>query len=723
MMELEGVIERITFTNETNDYRVARLKRASGELVTVTGEMPQLYVGEEVRLMGDWVTHKEYGRQFQVVERELLIPQTEKGIERFLAGGFIKGVGPATAKKLVSKFGLDTLEVISNDPESVGKLPGIGFTKAQKISANLQGFHEIQRIIVFLQGLGISPTYAMKIYRQYGQKAAEIVRENPYQLADQIIGIGFKTADQIAQSLGIEPDSSYRIQAGLHYLMGEICSEGHIFVEERRLMETAVSELAVNELQIAAELEALIVQQELVRGEHQGESIIYLPHFYHSEVGVAARVQYLATYKLKPLLLDAPTLLDGFTKDSGIVLADKQREAALKAMEAGMLVITGGPGTGKTTIIKAILHLFNQAGSEVLLAAPTGRAAKRLAEATGKPAKTIHRLLGSGNDAGGRFQHNEEDPLDTGAIIVDEFSMVDIMLFYSLLKAIAPGTRLIVVGDVDQLPSVGPGSVLRDLIGSGCIPAVRLEVIFRQAQESLIVANAHRINRGEFPWLTQSKDFFFVAEEDPERVAKLLPDLVKRRIPGYIGCDPIEDIQVLAPMRRTVTGVDNLNQSLRKALNQADPRKPELKMGNSFFRLGDKVMQVRNNYNKQVFNGDMGRICDMDLEERRLIVSFQEAEGERTVEYDQDELDQLTLSYAITVHKSQGNEYPVVIMPVLTQHYLMLQRNLLYTAVTRAKKMAVLVGTKRAIGISVRNNRIEQRNSLLKERIKAVFNG
>lgn len=725
MNTLEGTVERITFFNEENSYAVAKVRLSSGELVTVTGELPHLYVGEKLRLTGQWVEHKEYGKQFQVHIRESEIPTTEKGIERFLASGFVKGVRSATAKKLVARFGVSALDVIENDPERVAEIPGISLAKAQKMAQHIKAYSDIQRIIVFLQGIGIGPGYAMKIYRRYQGEAVALVRENPYRLADDIIGIGFKKADQIAQNLGIQPDSPYRIRAALRYLMNELCNEGHIFVDEHILTDAAVKELAVGELPVAAEIERLIVEKEFIREFHNGRSILYLAPFYYCETGVAARLAELARARLKPVTIDAMKSLDRFSAEHRIQLAPNQREAVLKSLDNGLMVITGGPGTGKTTIVKAILSLLKKAGLRSALAAPTGRAAKRLAEATGEPAQTIHRLLGFGSEKadGGRFRHNESEPLDAEVLIVDEFSMVDLMLFYHLLKAIAPGTRLIMVGDVDQLPSVGPGTVLRDLIASGQITAVRLNVIFRQSRESMIVENAHRINRGEFPQLVKSKDFFFMPEEKPENIVQLLPDLISRRIPGYLHCDPVEDIQVLAPMRRTLTGVDHLNQVLQEALNPKQPETLEFRYGSQVFRLGDKVMQVKNNYQKLVFNGDIGRIRELDPEERRLVVGFQEVEGERLVEYEEDEVDQLVLSYAISVHKSQGNEYPVVVMPVTTQHFLMLQRNLLYTAVTRAKKMVVLIGTKKAIAIAVNNNRIEERNSLLQKRLISAFQG
>lgn len=722
MNSLEGTVERITFFNEENSYAVAKVKLKSGELVTVVGNMPNLYIGEQMILTGNWVRHKEYGKQFQVEERETLIPKTIKGIERFLASGFIKGVRNATAKKLVSKFGLETLEIIEQNPEKVAELPGISLAKAERISQSLKSYSEVQRIIVFLQGIGVGPSCAMKIYQMYQNDAVQKVTENPYRLADQITGIGFKTADQIAQHLGIKPDSPYRIQAALRYYLNELCSEGHIFSFEEDLIRKVTDELKIEQLPIHAEIGELILRKEIFREEYKGRNIIYLAPFYYCEKGVAARLKELASSSLKPVTVVPETVLDQFSEEYKIELAENQREAVLQSLVNPLMVITGGPGTGKTTIIKSILAITKKAGFKVMLAAPTGRAAKRLAEATGEPAKTIHRLLGFGGETGtGHFQYDESEPLKTDVVIIDEFSMVDLMLFYNLLKAVIPGTRLIFVGDMDQLPSVGPGTVLRDLIGSGHIQAVRLNVIFRQSRESLIVENAHRINHGDFPLLTKSKDFFFIHEESPEQIVKLLPDLIRRRIPGYLGCDPVEDIQVLAPMRRTLTGVENLNIVLQAALNPPDASKPELKVGAVCYRLGDKVMQTKNNYQKMTFNGDIGRIRELDPEDKRMLIAFQEAEGERIVEYEEEEFDQLVLSYAISVHKSQGNEYPVIIMPVTTQHYLMLQRNLLYTAVTRAKKMAVLIGTRKAIAIAVANNRIEERNSLLKERLKAAF--
>jgi exodeoxyribonuclease V alpha subunit len=725
MVQLEGTVDRITFYNEDNFYTVAKLKLKNSKTATIVGNLPPLYIGEELVVRGDWVQHKEYGQQLQVEEWESKVPQSTVGIERFLGSGLLKGVGPATAQKIVRHFGAETLNIIENSPEQLLQLPGFSMVKINRIADSLKEHGDIQRIMVFLQGVGVSPGYALKIYRTYKNEAVKIVKENPYRLADDVFGIGFKIADQIAQKIGVGNDSPYRIRAGIRFWLNQNSSEGHIYAYENDFLAKASKELEVNELQLAAEMEELLLTKDIFRETlNDNQRLIYLAPFYYSETGVATRIRDLLSTEPKSASIDSGKALEKFARQTHITLAEKQREAVLKSLQNGILVITGGPGTGKTTIVKGILSLFKTAGLRVMLAAPTGRAAKRLAETTQEDAKTIHRLLGYGNeDAGGsRFQYNEDEPLDTDVLIVDEFSMVDLILFYSLLKAVTPGTRLIIVGDVDQLPSVGPGSVLRDLIQSAKVPTVRLNVIFRQAQESLIIANAHRINQGEFPLLSKDRDFFFIEESEPEKIVQMFPELVKVRIPKFLGCDPVEDIQVLTPMRRTITGVENLNLCLQEALNPPASGKTELKTGAATFRLDDKVMQLKNDYQKLVFNGDIGRVRHIDPEERRMVVAFQEVEGEHRVSYESEELDQLVLAYVISVHKSQGNEYPVVIMPVTTQHFLMLQRNLLYTAVTRAKKMVVLIGTKKAVAIAVKNNKIEERNSLLKERLIAVLN-
>ncbi|HEX3048049.1 MAG TPA: AAA family ATPase, partial [Bacillota bacterium] len=497
-------------------------------------------------------------------------PQTLIGIERFLGSGLLKGIGPATAKKIVRYFGVDSLTIIAENPERLLEIPGFTLNKADRIAESLREHGEIQKIMVFLQGLGVSPGYALKIYQTYLYEAIKVVKENPYRLADDIFGIGFKIADQIAHKIGVNNDSPYRIQAGIRFWLNENSSEGHIYANEKSFITKTAKELEVTEAQIESEIEVQIQRKDLFREKiTDDQSVLYTAPFYYSEVGVAARLKGMLEAQLRPVNLDSEKLLEKFATDSGISLADKQREAVLKSLESGLLVITGGPGTGKTTIVKAILNLFKAAGFRVMMAAPTGRAAKRLAETTLEKAKTIHRLLGYGSEevGGSQFQYNEDEPLTTDVLIIDEFSMVDLILFYNLLKAVTPGTRLIMVGDVDQLPSVGPGSVLRDLIRSNRIPTVKLNVIFRQAEESLIVGNAHRINQGEFPIFSKERDFFFMEEANPEAIARLIPELVRTRLPGYLNCDAFEDIQVLTPMRRTVTGVENLNLCLQDALN------------------------------------------------------------------------------------------------------------------------------------------------------------
>ncbi len=721
-MELEGTIDQVIFCNQENGYTVVKLKTVSGRQVTAVGNLPPLFTGEAMTLTGHWIKHKEYGEQFQIESWRQEIPKTQVGMERFLASGLIKGVGPATAKKITRKFGLDSLEIIQTSPERLTEIPGISLAKAEKIARGLKEHSSIQEIMVFLQGVGVSPAYALKIYRTYRNAAVAIVKENPYRLADEVFGIGFKIADQIARKVGIKEDSPYRIRAGVRYLLGEHSADGHVFAVEGEFLTKAAAELNVNELQLAAALEALILAKEVFREPAQGRNLIYLAPFYYSEVGVTIKLKELLENRPPVIPIDPVAWLERYSRNNRLQLAVKQREAVQNALKCGVMVITGGPGTGKTTIVRAVLQLFKTAGLKVMLAAPTGRAARRLSEATGETAKTIHRLLGYGTRSEeGQFQFNEGEPLGTDVLIVDEFSMVDLLLFYHLLKALKPGTRLVIVGDVDQLPSVGPGSVLRDLIRSERVPTVRLDTIFRQARESLIVTNAHKINRGEFPILTTNQDFFFIDDGEPEHIVNTLPNLVGKRLPDYLHCDPIEDIQVLTPMRRTPTGVDNLNQVLQATLNPAGPSKAELRNGAVTFRVGDKVMQLKNDYQKSVFNGDIGRIREIDPDDRSMTVAFPEIDGERTVAYEAEEIDHLVLAYAMSVHKSQGNEYPVVVLPVTTQHFLMLQRNLIYTAVTRAKKMVVLIGMKKAIAIAVKNNRIEERLSLLKERLRAAL--
>lgn len=714
MVELEGVIERITYYNEESGYTVARLKTGK-ESVTVVGYLLHVRNGESISLSGDWTIHPTYGRQFNVESFEIIPPVTKEGIERYLGSGMIKGIGPVTAKKIVKKFGLETLKVIEEKPERLMEIEGIGPQKATKIIKALEEQKHIRRMMVFLRGVGITPALATKIYHRYGEEAVTILRENPYRLANELFGVGFRTADRLAGLLGRkDPADAERIRAGILYFLHRYTEDGHVYFPAAEFITAVAKELEVPEEVIGRGIGGLVEEKEV----YLEEGRLYLSFFYWSERKTAERLHtLLGAYQAKKLPFPLPSSPELAT------LTAEQRLAVEKALTDGVLIITGGPGTGKTTTVRSIIRLLRLQGEEVLLAAPTGRAAKRLTEATGVPAKTIHRLLEFGYTAGSglKYGRDEENPLEADAVIIDEVSMIDLPLFYQLLKAITPGTRLILVGDQDQLPSVGPGSVLRDLIASGVVPTVRLKTVFRQSAKSKIVTNAHRINEGLMPDFQGADDFFFIGIEEPAQIVEAIIKLVTVRLPRYLKCNPLEVIQVLSPMRKTLTGVDNLNPALQAVLNPKSNSKPELQFGERIFRQGDKVMQIRNNYQKNVFNGDLGRIVRIEPEEQVLTVSFDEEDSPVTYEY--EELDELVLAYAISVHKSQGSEYPVVVLPVTTQHYMLLQRNLLYTAITRAKRMVVLVGTKKALAIAVKNNKIEERYSYLEQLLKRRVEG
>ena len=714
MVELEGVIERITYQNEENGYTVARFKTGT-ESVTIVGYLSHVRNGESLCLSGDWTIHPTYGRQFNVESFEIIPPVTREGIERYLGSGLIKGIGPVTARKIVKAFGLDTLKVIEEDPERLMEIEGIGPQKAAKIVKALEEQKHIRRVMVFLRGVGITPALATKIYHHYGEQAAAILRENPYRLANELFGVGFRTADRLAGLLGRkDPVDAERIRAGILYFLHKYTEEGHVFFPQAEFVTAVAKELEVPEEAITRGITALVEAKEVYLEEER----LYLSFFYWSERKTAERLcTLLGAYQVKKLPFPLPSVPELET------LTVEQRLAVEKALVDGVLIITGGPGTGKTTTVRSIIRLLQLKGEEVLLAAPTGRAAKRLTEATGVAAKTIHRLLEFGYTAGIglKYGRDEENPLETDAVIIDEVSMIVLPLFYQLLKAITPGTRLILVGDQDQLPSVGPGSVLRDLLASGVVPTVRLKRVFRQSPKSKIVTNAHRINEGLMPEWQGADDFFFINIAEPAQIVEAIIKLVTVRLPRYLKCNPLDAIQVLSPMRKTLTGVDNLNPALQKVLNPQSNSKPELRIGERIYRQGDKVMQIRNNYQKNVFNGDLGKIVRIDPEEQVITVSFDE--GESPVTYEYEELDELVLAYAISVHKSQGSEYPVVVLPVTTQHYMLLQRNLLYTAITRAKQMVVLVGTKKALAIAVKNNKIEERYSYLEQMLKRLVEG
>jgi exodeoxyribonuclease V alpha subunit len=719
MQTLEGILERVTYYNEKTLFMVARL-RCDDMLNTFTGNLPRLCVGEKLFLQGEWFQHPDYGKQFRVSSYQVMVPQNLIGIRRFLESGLIKGIGPVTAEKIVRYFGVKTLEVMEREPARLTEVEGIGKKKAAAIAKNMRERQQIVKVMAFLQGFGVSPGYAARIYRKYGDDTTAIVRENPYRLAEEVFGVGFRTADKIAREMGLAFDSPHRIRSALLYLLGQSQEEGHVFLPSTDLTERAIQTLSgegksLREEDVAGQLERLAGEGHLVADEFEGEKAVYLAPLFYAERYIAARLHEIGQYQLSLATSRLTVPVTGISD-----LSPGQQQAVSKAVEAGLLVITGGPGTGKTTTIKSLLNFFLQNGLEVVLAAPTGRAAKRMTEATGVEAKTIHRLLEYVyvEGTGYRFQRDETRPLKAHVVIVDEVSMVDLMLFYSLLKATPPGCKLILVGDMDQLPSVGPGNILRDIIASGAVPVVRLAQIFRQADTSTIVTNAHRVNTGEMPQFNpQADDFYFINESEPQKILEQILDLCSHRLPRFRNKDAIHDIQVLSPMRRHVLGVDNLNLCLQQELNAAARHKPEISAGGVIFRLGDKVMQVRNNYQKDAYNGDIGFITYVNSDDGEIIVRFPDVGGAREVIYDQAEFEELVLSYAVSVHKSQGSEYPVVVLPVVTQHYILLQRNLLYTAITRAKELVVLVGTKKALAIAVRNNKVETRFTKLAARL------
>ena len=714
MESLRCVVERITYRNADNGYTVLKCRAKDfRDLVTVVGILPELHVGSVLSLSGSWKTDAKYGRQFSAERCEESLPATAYGIEKYLGSGLVKGIGPKYAQRIVQCFGPDTLEIIEENPERLLEVSGIGKRRVELIRRSWAEQKEIRSVMLFLQEHDVSTGHAAKIYKTYGSESLSVVRENPYRLADDIWGIGFRTADTIAQKLGFGRERPVRLRSGLLYTLNRLADEGHCYATREQLIRTGTELLEVDaELLSEALAEMYLTQDVITESLPDGDEAVYLPPFYHAEHGAARR---LGEISAAPTALRIPVrgLSERIRARTGMDYDDVQLQAIRLAVQSKLLILTGGPGTGKTTTTLGIITAFREAGAQILLAAPTGRAAKRLSEATGMEAKTIHRLLEFKPPEG--YQRGAEQPLEGDVLIVDECSMIDIMLMYSLLRAVPDGMTLILVGDVDQLPSVGAGNVLRDCIESDCFPVVRLTRIFRQAQASRIILNAHRINRGQMPDLSNGKqsDFFFIEEAEPETAAQRITELVRTKLPGYYRVSPGE-IQVLTPMQRGVVGAANLNRILQEAVN---PDAEGLHRGGLVYRVGDKVMQIRNNYEKEVFNGDIGRIAAADAEMRTLTVLF---DG-RPVEYDITELDELVLAYATTIHKSQGSEYPIVVMPVLMTHYVMLQRNLLYTGVTRAKKVLVLVGDKKALFLAVRNVTVRTRNTRLRERIRACL--
>ena len=710
---LRCVVERITY--QSDGYSVLKCAAKDySDLVTVVGTMPDTHVGAVLTLGGWWKTDSRYGRQFQVVTFEETLPATVYGIEKYLGSGLIRGIGPKYAKLIVNTFGKDTLDVIENEPDKLISVPGIGRKRVEGIKKSWADQKEIKNIMLFLQEHDVSTALAAKIYKQYGAESLEVVQENPYRLADDIWGIGFKTADQIASRLGFEKEKFVRLRSGLMYTLNKLAEEGHCYATRGQLLDTGSRLLEVDASLLSMTLDEMIRTEDVKTTPITEDTAIYLPPFFYSEVGTENRLRSILRAPASGQL--------SMTLEEGTVAYDPvQLEAIRTATESKIMILTGGPGTGKSTTTLGIIRAFR--GQRILLAAPTGRAAKRLSEVTGMEAKTIHRLLEFKPPEG--YKRTEDNPLEGDVLIVDEASMIDEVLMYALLRAVPDTMRLILVGDVDQLPSVGAGNVLRDMIDSRAFPVVTLTKIFRQAASSRIITNAHRINHGEYPDLSNARgtDFFFQSVEEPEAAVSLITDLVKNRLPRFYRVEP-QSIQVLTPMQRGAVGAANLNQVLQEAVNppvtdRLGNTTPELHRGGTAFRPGDKVMQIKNNYDKEVFNGDIGTVRSVSPEDRTLTVAF----DQREIAYDVTELDEVVLAYATTVHKAQGAEYPIVVMPVMMTHYAMLQRNLLYTGVTRAKKTLVLVGQKKAVGYCVRNVTVDKRNTLLAERLSGRMPG
>ena len=713
---LQGQIERITYTNEENGYTVARVKvRGRRNLVTVVGNITSPLAGQVLKMKGEWTEHPKFGEQFKAVFCECSVPATSAGIQRYLGSGLIKGIGPVMAKCIVSRYGDQTLDVIDKEADRLIEVGGIGQKRIDKIKKAWEEQKEIREVMIFLQGHGVSSTYAGKIFKTYGKHSIQTVQENPYRLATDIFGIGFITADKIAQKLGFSPESGFRIQAGIIYVLHQLSDEGHVYYPGQDLVQKAAEILKVDESLVAGEIESLKALQHIVVENLPGheQDAVYLAKFHYSEKSIARKLKKLISSPKSIRSVDTARALEWVQNTFSLSLATKQAEAVETALKDKVLVITGGPGTGKSFLLNAIIKIISRLKAKIILTAPTGRAAKRMQESTGYKAKTIHRLLEFDFQKGG-FKKNEEHPLNCDLLIVDEMSMVDTVLMHHLLKAVSLYTTLVMVGDVNQLPSVGPGNVLKDIINSGSVPVVELNEIFRQARESSIIVNAHLINQGEFPRIRPRQDklddFFFVQEEDPQKVLEKIKHIVTERIPQRFSLHPVDHVQVISPMNRGLVGVNNLNAELQTCLN---PQGREIIRGGKAFRQGDKVMQIRNNYDKEIFNGDIGVIMFLDLEQQEIRVRF----DERQVVYDYSDLDDLVLAYAVSIHKSQGSDYPAVVIPLLTQHYIMLQKNLIYTGITRGKNLVVLIGTKKALAIAVRNAKTLERYTYLDRRL------
>jgi len=730
MATLEGSLERITFHNADTGYTVARIQPSGKRhLVTAVGKLLGVQVGEALRLDGEWTSHPSHGRQFNVQAWQAMLPSDVEGIRKYLGSGLIKGIGPATAQRIVDTFGPRTLDVIERDPERLGEVPGLGRKKAADIVRAWSEQQGIKALMSLLQSHGITPSLAIRIYRHYGVDAVAIVQSEPYRLADEVFGIGFLTADQVARSQGVRHDDPFRIESGIRHVLGTASNDGHCYLPRMDLIERATKLLDVDETTTTAALQRLAAREEdtsgLVFDDTEDGQCVYLRPFYFAEKGIATSIKEIQRADSKLLRQTKrpdwnwEIIWPWLARATGINLTNKQQAAVQATITTKMVVLTGGPGTGKTSTMRALIALLDRLKMRYVLASPTGRAAKRLSEATDAEAKTIHRLLEySGMGGGQQFKRNRDNPLPCDVLVVDEASMLDVLLCNSLLKAVPPAAHVLFVGDTDQLPSVGPGNVLRDLIDSWAVTTVQLDRVFRQAEGSGIIDNAHRINGGEAPVLRGLSDFFFFPKPQPEPCADLVVDLVANRVPRRFGLEPRRAIQVLTPMHRGPAGVQELNKRLQEALNPQHPSKPERTWGDTIFRLGDRVMQVRNNYDLDVYNGDVGEIAAIDREAQQLTIRFEEARGARAITYDWASLDELQLAYALSIHKSQGGEYDAVVVPLVKQHRMLLQRNLLYTAITRAKQLVVLVGDHQAITIAVDNNRVADRFTGLQRRLK-----
>ncbi len=767
METLNGILERIVFENPDNGYTIGRFSaRGHSELITIVGNLASVYAGESLILKGEWVNNPKYGRQFQIDKYETILPANIAGIKKYLGSGLIKGIGPKMASRIVNKFGMDTIDVIEQEPDKIAGVEGIGRKRVKMIQDAWEEQREIKNVMLFLQSHNVSTTHAAKIFKTYQNEAINIVTENPYRLADDIYGIGFVTADTIAQKLGMNKDDPHRVQAGIKYVLSQKADDGHVFQNSKELSEACQEMLELEDKAIEKGIYELRIKEEIILSDESGqpeildensrsldgsgiatlgqitekqsdyieiveetdvidespesyeiqsipeEGAIYLAPFFYAEMGITNQFHRLLSnggMDRKPIDIDS--ILNKLQIEMKIEFASHQRQAIHTAATERAMILTGGPGTGKTTTTVGMIHMFESLDKSIAFAAPTGRAAKRLSETTGKEAKTIHRLLEFSPQDNG-FKRNRENPLETDVVILDEMSMVDIVLMNRLMQAVPSDATLILIGDTDQLPSVGAGNVLNSLIQSMKIPVVKLTEIFRQAQQSMIVTNAHLINTGEFPKLSGPKDrnFFFIESEDDVESVDLIIALISKRLPNHYNYHPIDDIQLLCPMRKGSLGSENLNNRLQEALN---PNTEQAVRGWHTFRVGDKVMQIRNNYDYDVYNGDIGRIAGIDQVEKTVKVRF----PEKIVAYDMADLNELVLAYATTIHKAQGSEYPAVVIPIHTQHYIMLQRNLLYTGITRAKERVIIVGTKQALGICIRNNQVMDRNSYLAERL------